>query len=368
MSASAIVTQTRTAAAGSGGTVFTINATVNNQGPLPDNGFFLYQINSQNNPSADSFARVCVLSDLTSVASGLTGYPNNRWTAVANGSSFYRTSSMNVEFNDLTSAQAGEQTLMDNINSLVNNYEGFISSFYTAGTATYYPTTNQTLLGSYVSSWQTAHNNTLTAQATAQTAANTLAQSQASLTASQNLVTILTNVQTSVVNPQQAALTAFSNQLSAATTIINSSNSRLGIPPNGFLNTLGSRAGSDFFSQLTTFLAAVYNNINYIPGAAASAFNTFWPNGGATTIVQIEDILDATLATPPSIPSTMTFTTILTNAQAGLQTATNAFNAAAANASTANQALIAAQNAESSALSQVIAVCPDFNTTTGMAN
>jgi hypothetical protein len=367
MSSSAQVSQVRTALPTAGGTIFQITATVNDPGTLPDNGFFLYQIGADADPTTDVFARVSTLADYAQVNS--SGYGLSRWTAIANGISFYRTPDMSITFNDINTATAGQTSLNDNINALVNAYEAFSTSFATGDVPDeiYYPTSDPSILSGLITTWQTSHNATLVAQTAAQTAASTLAQAQISLTSAQTLMGVVTNINSAVVVPQQQALTDYTTLATALEAIINNAESILGTPQGGFPGSLSPQLGTTLFNQLDTLLYSIQTDLPYFTAAPAAQtdlsynFNTFYPSGGATTIMSLLAALTGAIPGTPSIPSVTVVTNALQSAAGALQTATNTFNSSAANAATTAQNLLAAQNTENTSLAAIVAVCPDFN-------
>lgn len=366
MSSSAQVSQIRSAVADVSGTIFQILATVNDPGPLPDNGFFLYQIGTAADPSTDTFARVATLADYAQINS--SGYGLDRWAAISAGASFYRSPSMTITFNDINTATTGQTSLNDNINELLNAYEGFNTSFNTGLTpqTIYYPTSDPSILSGLITTWQSNHNATLVAQTAAQTAASTLAQSQISLSAAQTLMGTITNINTNVVIPMQEALAGYGILTTAAEAEINGSLALLGSPSGGFPGSLSPQVGLTLFNQLNTLLYAIKTDLPYFPSGPAQTdlsnnFQIFYPSGGTTTTMNIWNILSGLLPAAPDIPSVTVVTNALQSASGALQTATNSFNSSAANAAVTAQNLIAAQNTENQSLAAIVAVCPDFN-------
>lgn len=367
MSSSATVQQTRTALAGINGTVFQILATVINAGTLPDNGFFLYQIGSNADPTTDTFARVCTLSDYGQPVTA-AGYSLSRWNAIAAGQTYYRTPSMTIQFSDINTATAGQTSLNNNIDALVNAYEAFTTSFSTGLTPedTYYPTSDPSILSGLITTWQTAQNNVATAQTSATTAASTLAQSQSNLTNAQNLLSVVTTINTNVVAPLAVAANTLLDNQDALETQITTALADLGTPPAGFPVTVAPRVGTDLFSQLATFLYSVIQDLPSFPTSPAqtdlsNALQIFQPAGGSTTIVNLYKVLVAAFPNTPVIPSTSTVTSAIQAAQSAVQATTNSFNSAAANAAITAQNLLAAQNTANAALAAIVAVCPDFD-------
>jgi hypothetical protein len=365
MSSSATVSQTRTAIAGVNGTLLQIVAVVTNAGTLPDNGFFLYQIGANADPTTDTFTRVATLSDYGAITSG--GYGLSRWNAIAAGQTYYRTPQMTITFNDVNTATAGQTSLNNNIDALVNAYEAFSTSFQTLTPSTvYYPTSDPSILSGLITTWQTAQNSVVTAQTSATTAAATLAQSQSNLTNAQNLLSVVTNINTNVVAPLSAAATALLDNQEELETQITAALADLGTPPAGFPVTVSTRVGTDLFSQLATFMYSVIQDLPNFPTSPAqtdlsNALQIFQPAGGSTTIVNLYKVLDAAFPATPFIPATTAVTTAIQAAQSAVQSTTNSFNSAAANAAITAQNLIAAQNMANSALAAVVAVCPDFD-------
>jgi hypothetical protein len=366
MSSSAQVSQVRTALPTAGGTIFQITATVNDPGTLPDNGFFLYQIGTDADPTTDTFARVSTLADYAQVNS--SGYGLNRWTAITNGISFYRTPDMAITFNDINTATAGQTSLNDNINALVNAYEAFSTSFATGNTpdAIYYPTSDPSILSGLITTWQTNHNATLVAQTAAQTAASTLAQAQIGLTSAQTLMGVVTNINSAVVQPQQQALIDYTTLADALEAIINNAQGFLGTPQGGFPGSLSPQLGTTLFNQLDTLLYFINRDLPAFPSSLAQTelsnnFGIFYPSGGASTIMSLLAALTVAIPGTPSIPSVTVVTNALQSAAGALQTATNTFNSSAANAATTAQNLIAAQATENQSLANIVQVCPDFD-------
>ena len=368
MSSSAIVSQQRSALANVTGTIFQITATCENSGPLPDSGIFLYQIGSQADPTTDTFARVATLSDYSQVIA--SGYGINRWQAIAAGQTYYRASAMAITFTDINTATAGQTSLTDNINDLVNAYEAYSTSFMTApgGQTIYYPTSDPSILSGLITTWQSNHNATLNAQTLAQTAAATLAQSNLNLTSATNLLAVITNINVNVVSPLAANQTAWSNNTEVLETIISKALNELGTTPVGFPTPSYAQVGTDLFSCLSSLLYGVQGVINNISGQpqtnlsnANQIFIGFQGPNGVAAIQSLLATLSAKIPTSPTLVSTTTVTTAIQAAQTAVQSATNSFNSSAANAAITAQNLLAAQNTENQSLAAIVAVCPDFD-------
>lgn len=95
-----------------------------NEGPLDDKGVFVFQIFNTRNALADIFQRVCVVVDVET-------YVDDRDEAIANGDEYWRGSVYTLEFGDIEVAVAAVRTISDRVNTLVNDFVAYQTSFET---------------------------------------------------------------------------------------------------------------------------------------------------------------------------------------------------------------------------------------------
>ncbi len=118
-----------------GAYVYKITATCIDRGTLPDLNIFLLQITDEGDPKDDPFVRVCELGDFTV-------YSAARARALAALQTYWRTDTVNFQFEDVETANAAWQELSARINTLVEADDLYDDQFATAeaGAVITYPT------------------------------------------------------------------------------------------------------------------------------------------------------------------------------------------------------------------------------------
>jgi hypothetical protein len=153
------VEQTRRAATlVSGATVYEVTTTVTDKGDLPTRNLFVLKINDPENPRADVLARIATPLDVRRLTSGLhvrvdsgsltylsadpfariaslsdlTTIDQDRTTAVRAGRTEYLVASVAVTYTDSTTADAGYRQILARLSALTVAWHAFVTSFETA--------------------------------------------------------------------------------------------------------------------------------------------------------------------------------------------------------------------------------------------
>lgn len=92
--------------------------------PLQDTGIFLYEIVDPASVTKDVFTRVVDVPDFSE-------YPNNRNTAIALGSNFWRNSTAALSYTDFSVANAAKTTMHDRIDALCQDFSAYSLQFLT---------------------------------------------------------------------------------------------------------------------------------------------------------------------------------------------------------------------------------------------
>ncbi len=95
---------------------------------LTDLGVFLMEILDTNDPNRDTLARVSTIADYTE-------FGTDRITAVANNQRFYRSSAASVVYDSIEVALAAAQMIEGNVNTLVTDFETYLTDFDTSAIA-----------------------------------------------------------------------------------------------------------------------------------------------------------------------------------------------------------------------------------------
>jgi hypothetical protein len=145
------ITQTRQPVAVDTGTKFQVAATCTLAGTLPGLEIFVRQVVTVDDPKDDTFLRVAGVTDFTD-------YGTDREASISSSEFIYRASAVTLTYDDVTTATAAWNELSSRINTLVTEYDAYISVFLTpsTGAITTYPTVDpsekQALIDTYKAS------------------------------------------------------------------------------------------------------------------------------------------------------------------------------------------------------------------------
>lgn len=284
---------------------------------LPHLLVFVMAMSDSRDPQDDALARVCRISDLTSL-------PHNRDAALAAGGTEFLSQTCVLSYGTLTEAIAGAKAISDRVNQLIQDWETFTTQFNAPDPTPadiVLPSTTasqkQALINAYAAAKQASY-----AQLQTKVAADaTLTAAQADYNYKLGLVSDMAAIDTASLTNQTEMNTA----VTGATTLKTAGDT--------FLTAAGCAASGDkntFQAALNT--AAQQNTLNtgYVSDAAALR----------------------------SLVST--YKTSRTTEQAAAQTA---LASAQANKDLQDDNLATAQAAEAAALSALLAVVPDFDPT-----
>lgn len=288
---------------------------------LPHLFVFVLKIVTRDDPKDDALARVARISDLTTLPHGRTaGLASAAGTGVE-----YLAVSAKVTYATLTEALDAKTAIKDRVNALINDWINFQANFNapdpTPDNITL-PTGDPSQLTALISVYRAAKEDRytksqdkLTADATLVRANSTYTNASAAVAATQGFVSVATTLNTEMTTVSAA----FSTLKSAGDT---------------FLGLASCAAPGD----KTTFQTAL--NV----GAAQTVANVGYQGNAAANLGALTTYLNSTLITAQSA------------AQAAL-------TAAQADDTTKTQAYTSALATESAALAAVIAICPDFQST-----
>jgi len=149
------VESVRTTFEEAGETKFKIEMSCTDKGELPDTGIFLYHIFDERNSLVDEFTRIVNINDIEV-------YSGNRNTAIENRQELWRSTFGTFVYTDVNVANQAARILSDRLNTLVNDYYTYKTSFKTTpGTPDEeeYPTAQP----SYIEELKTAYADSVTA-------------------------------------------------------------------------------------------------------------------------------------------------------------------------------------------------------------
>jgi hypothetical protein len=279
-------------------------------GELPHPFVFVFTIADRSDPKADTFARVAMLADLTTLPKGRDA----GLAAQAGVGIEYLNTSVVASYADLATAVAAEQAFKDSVSSLVSDWITYSGSFVASPTAEYIglPLVSATTKAALLAAYKAAKQDSYAKGITANTATDALTAAQTAYTTLNNDVTQLQTI--------TAALSAAATALS--TTVAD-------------LTTLQTQAST------------------LAPTPMASAIS-------AALVAENVDGAKATAAAAAVTPANA----FLSSKQSALAAALVAVNNAVTANTGAQQASSDAQATMASALLALLAVCPDFDTTT----
>lgn len=289
---------------------------------LPHLFVFVLKIVTRDDPKDDTLARVARIADLTTLpqgrAAGLASAPG---TGVE-----YLATSCRVTYPTLNEALDAKTAIKDRVNALINDWINFQANFNAPDPTpdnitlpTVDPSQVQALIAAYRAAKQDRYNKGLakTAADDTLTLANTnYTNASSAVSATQGFVTQATTVSTEMTT----AAAAFSSLKTAGDTFLAAAGCAAPVDQANFQAALGVAA--------TQIIA----NTGYLADAAALASG-------------LSSYVNGTL-----IPAKTAAATALTTAQAAQITAAQQYTAA--------------QATETAALNAVLAVCPDFDSTT----
>lgn len=286
---------------------------------LPHLLVFVLNVVDRVDPKDDTLLRVARVSDLTSLPQG-----RDAALLVPGTGQAYLSDICVLAYGTLVEALAGAQAIQDRVNALINDWMIFNADFSapsptpaTIVLPTTDPSQKQALIDAYAAAKQAAYQQLQTTQA----AADALTAAQADYTYKQQLVTDLGPIATKMGIVQ-------SDMSSAAT-----GHATLKTAGDNFIAVAGCAAAPD----LNTF----QNALNV--GANQSTLNTAYvaDTGALSSLIN----------------------TYVTQRTAERDTAATVVSAAQTNKNVQDAALASAQAAETSALSALLAVAPDFDAT-----
>ncbi len=285
-------------------------------GSFPHPFVFVYTINDRFDPKADTFARITTLADLTTL-------PKGRDAALAASTGVgveYLTTAATVSYADLATAVTAEKAFKDRLSQLVSDWTTYSGTFVATPTAeaVTLPLVSATTKAALIAAYRTAKQNRYSLQVAAQAAQDAQTAAQAK---HDELAADVTTLQT-----QSAALAAAHSALSNARVDL----AALEAATSAFVGTTSE--------DKTAILAAL---------ATAAADE-------ATIAQRISEANDAANAASSALSAK----------QSALATSTTALTTAVTAYTVAQQQLADAQTTETAALNAVLAVCPDFDSTT----
>lgn len=296
-----------------------INASIPAQ--LPHLFVFVLKIVTRDDPKDDTLARVARISDLTTLPKG-----RDEGLASASGSGIeYLATSARITYATLTEAQNAKTTIKDRVNQLINDWIDYQASFSAPDPTPediVLPTVDASQKAALIAAYRAAKQDRYNKQLVASDADDTLTRAQAAYTVADNAVTSAQTFLTSAtkINTEMTTVTAAFSTLQNAGTV--------------FLGAAGCAPTPD----KTTF----QNALNV--GAAQVTANSGYLADTAGLVGSLTSYINGTL-----IPAR-------TAAQATLTTAQS-------DQITRAQELASAQATETAALDAVLAICPDFDST-----
>jgi len=141
-----------------GKTQFQIYSLVLNAISITD-GLFLFKINDVLVPAGDTYERVCNIGDLSD-------FLQDRAAAVTAGDSYYRSSALTVDYDDIETAIAAATVIKERVSALIELYTQYLADFFGNDT-TPVPTGDTTLFDALVATAEAQHVVYTAAQATA---------------------------------------------------------------------------------------------------------------------------------------------------------------------------------------------------------
>lgn len=154
--------QTRVAVTISGSVKYTLSASVIDKGDLPSTRLFVMSIADATDPKADTYARVATIPDFGELK-------EDRDAALNTDSTLYRTSSVTLYYDDLTTADNAQTVLKERIDALVNDYNLYQTSFVATNETIIHPRIDKTIYDAAVKDYCSAVANTAAATATRDT-------------------------------------------------------------------------------------------------------------------------------------------------------------------------------------------------------
>lgn len=138
------------------GTKYQVSASCTLAGTLPDTAIFVVQIVDFEDPKNDAFYRVASPSDFLTIG-------NNRVEAIEagpgdEGAYLYRATSFTQSYDDVDVATGAWNELSGRINTLVLDYDTYVSAFLTPpdGSVTTYPTVDPSVKAALISDYESA--------------------------------------------------------------------------------------------------------------------------------------------------------------------------------------------------------------------
>ena len=99
-------------------------------GTLPDTGIFLLQLTQSDDPKDDTLVRVCDVTDFDT-------YLSDRNTARTNDATYWRSAELRLQYDDADTANAAYKEIISRINALVSNQDVHIEEFETPAEGEY---------------------------------------------------------------------------------------------------------------------------------------------------------------------------------------------------------------------------------------
>ena len=304
---------------------FDVTSTITAAGELPHIYVFVMKVADRVNAKADVFQRVARVADMTTLPQGRDA----GLAANPSGVGFeYLSATVMLAFADLATALSGAQAIVDRVNYLIEQWVSYNTTFQASGIGVNIPLPTTTLLAKQALinaysvakkarySAQTSRDN---AKATLDAANSTLTNLQVQVAQIQKFYQDLTTLDGAVTRTaeMQAALTAFQTLRTAC-------NPPLAALPAGATHDTFQAAMSDADTAIATATTGAANHATY-----QGTINTY-----------------------------------LGTVQASRNTAQTAVNTATTAYTQAQQSFLDATAAETAALNAVLAVAPDFDSTT----
>jgi hypothetical protein len=126
---------------------FQLEVDIQDKGDLPDENIFVVEIQDEDDPKEDSFARVVTVDDLEELT-------KDRPTAVAAGDSFYRVKSWTFLYENVDTAANAKDVLKSRIDELVKDWRTYLLKFETTSELTDHPRVDTDTFNSAVETYE----------------------------------------------------------------------------------------------------------------------------------------------------------------------------------------------------------------------
>lgn len=252
---------------------YEISASCTVKGTLADTKIFLLTIVTTDDPKDDTLARVIQIADIEE-------YGTDRDDAIAEGIPYFRSSSVLLRYDVLDTANAAWKELSSRINSLVEQYDVYLSDFETfaGGEVISYPTVDPSVKNQLIADYQAtlqpiedAEEERNTKQSECNVLSLEFANVNERLVEAQSDLASYTNIQ-SILNASIAILAGVEPAIGADRTAIRNQNSLSGASAPEKATIEASLVSMD--AQLVTFGTTNTTLSNLSTGQVATVVNT----------------------------------------------------------------------------------------------